>query len=150
MATNHVPDNVFQKMTAQEKEHLLCLTISGMYDASSDTVYMGSESMERHQKFCNEMIEKYDKFVFPSFDEVQVEFFKQVKDDDVSKTLARKFIQYNNNYIVDGSWTVKKTKKIRTPMKDWKAAVRTFYRNVFRYDKDLVVRIERNKLFNVD
>ena len=83
----------------------------------------------------------------PTFDEVQIEFQKIIPDPEVTAILAQKFIRYNNNYIVDGSWTVKKTKKIRTPMKDWKAAVRTFYRNVFRYDKDLVVRIERNKLF---
>lgn len=84
--------------------------------------------------------------IFPAFEEVINEFNKRLNDREASTMCAKKFVNYNNYYIVDECWTVKKGKK-RYPMKDWKAAVRTFIRNINKYNPDIKILIASNKIF---
>ena len=84
----------------------------------------------------------------PTYQQVFDEFKKKLGDDDVAHMCAKKFVIYNDNNVdSSGNWTVKKSKKVRVPMTNWQLAVNTFIRNIARYNKDILVRIQRNKLF---
>jgi hypothetical protein len=52
-------DSVFAKMTEGERDELVCLSFSGMYIRSSNTVLMGSDAMDRYINFKQSMIDKY-------------------------------------------------------------------------------------------
>lgn len=52
-------DNVFAKMTEDERDKLVSLSFSGMYIRSSNTVLMGSDAMDRYINFKQSMINKY-------------------------------------------------------------------------------------------
>jgi len=84
----------------------------------------------------------------PSYQMVFEEFKKKLGDEEISKSLAKKFIVYNEaNVDNEKDWTVKKSSKVRTKMTNWHLAVNTFIRNISRYNRDIMIRIERNKLF---
>lgn len=85
----------------------------------------------------------------PTYQQVFEEFKKKLGDENVAHMCAKKFVIYNdNNADSSGAWTVKKSKKVREPMTNWHLAVNTFIRNISRYNKDIMVRIQRNKIFS--
>lgn len=87
----------------------------------------------------------------PTFEEVESYFYKMLSGDGVPEDkakfhaigLTRKFISYNQFH----GWTVKTGNK-RIPMKDWKAACRTWFRNMEKYNKVLYIQITSAKIFN--
>lgn len=86
----------------------------------------------------------------PSYQQVFEEFNKKLCDSEVSKLCAERFCIYNEGCRdVMGQWTVKYKGK-RHVMKNWQLAVNTFIRNMPKYSKDLVVKLERNKLFKAN
>jgi hypothetical protein len=52
-------DKVFPLMTRKEQDQLFIYSYSGMWDRSSNTVYMGMDAMDRVDKFKQEMVDKY-------------------------------------------------------------------------------------------
>jgi len=87
----------------------------------------------------------------PTYQQVFEEFNLKLQDELVAHMCAKRFCVYNEgNRNEMGAWTIKKAKNKRVEMKNWQLAVRTFIRNMPVYSKDLVVRLERNKLFKHD
>lgn len=83
----------------------------------------------------------------PNYQQVFDDFNKKLGDEEVAHLCAKRFCNYNEgNRNEMGAWMVKVGKK-RTEMKNWQLAVNTFIRNMPKYSKDLVVKLERNKIF---
>jgi len=84
----------------------------------------------------------------PSYQQVFEAFKAKLGDEEISKTLAKKFITYNEANVDESKeWTVKVSAKKRVKMINWHLAINTFIRNISRYNRDIMIRIERNKLF---
>lgn len=58
------PDRIFQRMTEEERMHMLCLSICGLTSIEPDGTYvvmMGMDGLNRITDYENEMIWKYAK-----------------------------------------------------------------------------------------
>jgi hypothetical protein len=57
----HRFEKIYKQLSNKEKDKCLILSLSGMYDRSTNTILMGSDAMDRYLQFQDEMIKKYER-----------------------------------------------------------------------------------------
>ena len=83
------------------------------------------------------------EFVIPTYYEIRAYFLTLCDGNEIfANALTYDFEGYNKYH----KWTVKYGNK-REPMKDWKAACRTWMRNMKKYNSKMYVQMESAKIF---
>ena len=85
-------------------------------------------------------------FVIPTRKEVDDYFAVLCGGGDAAERFASGLTYRFYGYCEYHHWTVKYGNK-REPMKDWKAACRTWMRNMKKYDARMYVQMESAKIF---